>query len=253
MSALLAALLLGGAVLRSEAAPGASARQGGDAAPAQPLRDKDDRGRVVDWTAGQLLARGLGLADRRAPSPAAAREAAKRRAISDAAAQLAEAAAKVPLAGGETVGKRVPAAVLAELAAEASVASSEPLVDGSWRVELALPLEALRQAAQGERTAPADGDAAAVPAVLVVHAPADAVPAIGVAVSDGKRSVRGATLWVRGSAAGLLPAAQLATAPVAKAANAAGKAGGGKAGGELRVDRLAGTTDATLLVVVLGQ
>jgi hypothetical protein len=95
-------------------------------------------------------------------------------------------------------------------------------------------------------------DAAAVPAVLIVEAPAGLAPALGVALGDGKRSVRGATLWVKGSAEGVVPAAQLAQAARAKVS--AGKAAGGKAaGGELRVDRLAGATDATLLVVVLPQ
>lgn len=233
---------------------GAAAGAGLGEPAAEPLRKTDDRGRVTDWTAGQLTARGLGVADRHAPSPAAARDAAKRRAIADAAAQLVSAAAELPLAGGELVGARVTAVVLAELAAEASLSSAEPLVDGSWRVELALPLEALRQAAAGAaRPAPADGDAAAVPAVLVVRAPAGFSPVIGVAIGDGKRSVRGATLWVNGSADGVLPAAALAQAPSVTAPATAATAAGKRAGAELRVDKLGGATDATLFVVVLGQ
>jgi hypothetical protein len=227
------------AALVALAAPIAASR----AAFADVLRTTDAQGRVVDWTAGQLIARGLGVADRHAPSPATARPAARRRAIADAARQLASAAALVPSdarASAPTMDRKA----LEALAADAIVLSADPLVDGSWRVELALPLEALRQATSGARELPARGDAPASPAVVIVRAPAG-TPLLGVAISDGKTTVRGATLWATKSTDGVpLPERALAQAPTLVAE---------RSGATLRVAKLAGASDATLFVVVLGQ
>lgn len=252
-AALLAAALLGAALL--------GVLGGAAPAHAEALRTTDDRGHVTDWSAGQLVARGLGVADRRAPSPAVARDAARRRAIADAVRQLIAGAAQLPLAGGQRLFDRLAKERLAELAAaEAVVLAAELLVDGSWRVEVALPLEALRQAAfaepasasasaSGARVLPAKGDASAAPAVVIVRAPAGTQPVLGLTISDGKTSVRAATLWASGSPAGVpLPERQLAAAP-SLTASAAGSA----SGAELRVAKLAGASDATLFVVVLGQ
>ena len=248
-AALLAAALLGAALL--------GVLGGAAPAHAEALRTTDDRGHVTDWSAGQLVARGLGVADRRAPSPAVARDAARRRAIADAVRQLIAGAEQLPLAGGQRLFDRLAKERLAELAAaEAVVLAAELLVDGSWRVEVALPLEALRQAAfaapasaSGARVLPAKGDASAAPAVVIVRAPAGTQPVLGLTISDGKTSVRAATLWASGSPAGVpLPERQLAAAP-SLTASAAGSA----SGAELRVAKLAGASDATLFVVVLGQ
>jgi hypothetical protein len=220
------------------------------AAHAEALRTTE-RGHVVDWSAGQLVARGLGVADRRAPSPAVARDAARRRARADAVRQLAAAAAQLPLAGGERLGAQLDQARLGELAtAEAIVTSAELLVDGSWRVEVALPLEALRQAAYGARALPAKGDAGATPAVVIVRAPKDTAPRLGLTFGDGQRSVRPATLWARGSPEGVpLTERALAAAPSLTASRPSGAAGAD----ELRVPRLGQASDATLFVVVLGE
>jgi hypothetical protein len=216
-------------------------------AAAEPMRTVDDRGHVTDWTAGQLTARGLGVADRRAPSPASAREAARRRAIADATRKLVAAAEALPVAGDKArLAAKLPKEQLAALAAaEAIVLSSELLVDGSWRVEVALPLEALRQAMQGARPVPVKGDAAAAPAVVVVRAPAGTAPALGVAISDGKTALAPAILWTAATAEGApLSERVLAQAPALTAS---------KDGAGLRVPKLAGASDATLFVVVIGK
>ncbi|MBK7534176.1 MAG: hypothetical protein IPI49_02170 [Myxococcales bacterium] len=236
------------------------------AASASPLRVVDPSGVTVDWTAGELRARGLGVADRRAPGPATARAAARRRAVADAQRQLVAAARALPWADGGALGDHLDARALAAAALGAKIADAEPLVDGSWRVELALPLEALRQAVTGPRPVVLDGpgvgaaasavasaadDADALP-LLIVRAPAAAKPALGIAVQDRGTSRRGATLWVRGSTEGAgLPAQLLERAPVVEASLVG-------AGSGLRVARLPVTgrirvTDATLFLIVLGQ
>ena len=207
---------------------------------ADALRTRDARGHTVDWTAGQIEAGGVGVADRHSPSPATARPAARRRAIADAARQLASAAALVPRdeRGGDQGPDR---ARLEALAADAVVLSADPLVDGSWRVALALPLEALRR----PRPLPKAGDASAAPALVIVRAPAETTPRLGLAISDGKTTVRGATLWATADLDDVpLPAALLEAAPTLEAK---------RDGDGLRVAKLAGASDATLFVVVLGQ
>jgi hypothetical protein len=213
-------------------------------AAADPLRTTDHRGRVTDWSTGQLIAHGFGVADRHAPSPAVAREAAQRRAIADATRELIDAAKALPLANGDPIGKVLSEAKLAIAATEATLVSAEPLVDGSWRVELGLPLEALRVAVDGPRQVPRGGDTG--PAVWIIRAPAGMSPTIGIGIGDGKAVRHGATLWAKGSSGGIpLPAEALSHAPsmVAKRAD----------GGILRVSRLGEVTDATLFVVVLGE
>lgn len=216
-------------------------------AAAEPMHTVDDRGHVTDWTAGQLTARGLGVADRRAPSPATAREAARRRAIADATRKLVAAAESLPVAGdkGRLAAKLAKEKLAALAAAEAIVLSSELLVDGSWRVEVALPLEALRQAVQGARPLPAKGDASTAPPVVVVQVFAGIEPALGVAISDGKITLVPPILWTAVTAASApLPERLLAAAPSITAT---------KDGAGLRVPRLAGASDATLFVVVIGK
>jgi hypothetical protein len=213
-------------------------------APATPIRSGDDQGRVTDWTTGQLLARGIGVADRHAPSPAVARDAARRRAIADATRALIAAAAQLPMANGQRLAKALDPAALAAVAATAQVSAAEPLVDGSWRVELALPLEALRLAVAGPRPAPAADDTG--PSVLIVQLSGKMAPALGVGFGDGKVVRRGATLWVEDQTDGIPLSAQT----LRQAATVQAK---GASAGTIRVPRLADATDATLFVVVLGK
>lgn len=214
---------------------------------ADAVRTVDPAGRVLDWTSGQLTARGLGVADRHAPSPAVARDAARRRAIVDASRALREAAKAIPMASGQRLGELLSDTKLAAAAAEATVVSAEPLVDGSWRMELSLPLETLRLAVVGPRPVPS-GDDVGVP-VVIVRVPASTKPVLGLAISDGKSTWNAPTLWAKGTSAAVpLPAGVLTHAPTVTAVRT------GAAG--VRVPNLPASalaSDATLFVVVLGQ
>ena len=117
----------------------------------------------VDWEKGLVTADGVGVADRHAPNPAVARGTSRRGAEDAAKKQLAEAVAALPLAAGGKVGdKAKDKAVAARLAAavdHALTVTAEPETDGAWRVTLAVPVEAVRQAIAGApRTLPAGGD-----------------------------------------------------------------------------------------------
>jgi hypothetical protein len=147
----------------------------------------------VDWAAGLVRASGLGVADRQAPSPAAAREPARRAAEANARKKLEGMLPALPLATGGTLkAKLTDKAVQARLARaiEAAITvESTPHTDGSWDVVLAVPLEAVRQAIVGLR--PHDGAADRDPPVVIVEG-VTAKPAIGYTVGG----VAGATLWV---------------------------------------------------------
>jgi hypothetical protein len=133
-----------------------------------------------DWARGLVLASGVGIADRHAPSPVNARGPARRAAEEAARKQLLAALPALPLAeGGTLAGKLGDAAIKARVdraVAAAIVIDAEPSTDGSWKVTLGLPIEALRQALTGPRPAPAS-DAEGPPIVVVEGA--RATPAIG--------------------------------------------------------------------------
>lgn len=146
----------------------------------------------VDWGTGLVTARALGVADRHAPSPASAREPARRVAEDAARVKLAAEVATLPLAGGGTVAKaQQDAAVKARL--ERAIAAAIRVdwtlhTDGSAHVTLAVPIEAVRQAIAGPRAVAPAGDTD--PAVVVVEGVA-LRPALGVTV--GGQAV--ASLW----------------------------------------------------------
>lgn len=146
----------------------------------------------VDWANGVVTASGIGIADRHAPSPAAAREPARRAAEDAARVKLSAALPSLPLAtGGKLAGKLADPAIKARI--EAAVASAltvdaVPQTDGSWNVTLAVPIEAVRQALAGPRVlGKADDD----PAIVIVEG-VTAKPAVGYTVGG----VAAATLWV---------------------------------------------------------
>jgi hypothetical protein len=146
----------------------------------------------VDWARGLVTADGLGIADRRAPSPAAAREPSRRAAEDAARAKLSIEVAKLPLAGGGTIkaklGDQAVKARIDRAVAAALVVDFTPETDGSWRVTMGVPIEAIRQALVGPRAvAPTD---AGVPALVV--AGATVRPAVGVTVAGASAP----TLWV---------------------------------------------------------
>ncbi|MBS1120040.1 MAG: hypothetical protein H6Q90_2268 [Deltaproteobacteria bacterium] len=150
----------------------------------------------VDWAAGLVIASGVGIADRHAPTPASAREPARRAAEDAARKQLLAALPTLPLAtGGTLAGKLADATAKARLEAAINVAVAAAITvdtvletDGSWNVTLAVPLEAVRQAEGGPRVfATADSD----PPVVIVEG-VTAKPAVGYAIGG----VSGATVWV---------------------------------------------------------
>jgi hypothetical protein len=147
-----------------------------------------------DWARGLVLATGVGIADRHAPSPVNARGPARRAAEEAARKQLLAAVPALPLAeGGTFAAKLGDAAVKARIdraVAAAITIDAEPSTDGSWKVTLGLPIEALRQALTGPRPAPAS-DAEGPPIVVVEGA--RAAPAIGYRL--GK--VAAPALWVK--------------------------------------------------------
>jgi hypothetical protein len=133
-----------------------------------------------DWARGLVIATAVGIADRHAPSPVNARGPARRAAEEAARSQLLAALPALPLAEGGTLGRRLgDAAIKARVdraVAAAITLDAEPSTDGSWKVTLGLPIEALRQALTGPRPAPAsDADG---PPVVVIEG-ARATPAIG--------------------------------------------------------------------------
>ena len=157
---------------------------------------RDDQAARVDWAAGRVVAGGTGIADRHAPSPAVALGTSRRGAEDAARHRLAAAIAGLPLAAGGTVADRLgDAAVKARIdaAVEAAIAlAAEPETDGSWRVTLAVPLEAVRIALAAPRPFAATGDRG--PAVMIVVVDGSAArPAIGWTVAG----IAAATLWVK--------------------------------------------------------
>ncbi len=149
----------------------------------------------VDWATGMVTAPGIGLADRQAPNPAVARAPSRRRAEDAARSALAAQLPALPLAAGGTLADRLAdPAVKARL--DAAVASAigltaEPETDGSWRVTMGVPIEAVRQALDGPRAVPAGGDAG--PAVIIIDG-VTASPAVGTRIG----SLSAATVWVKG-------------------------------------------------------
>ena len=147
----------------------------------------------VDWAKGVVTARGIGLADRQAPNPAVARGPSRRKAEEAAKLALAAQLPALPLAAGGTLADKltdptIKARVDHAVAAAISI-SADPETDGSWRVTMGVPIEALRQAITGPRALPATGDA--VTPVVIVDG-VTGTPAIGATVAGHAAP----TLWV---------------------------------------------------------
>ena len=105
-------------------------------------------GGAVDWSRGLVTATGIGLADRHAPSPAVGRAASRRRADDAARAKLAVALGEVAWHGG-TPGELASRDGWIEALAVVVDATLNP--DGSWRVKMGLPVEAIRLGLGGVR------------------------------------------------------------------------------------------------------
>ena len=195
----------------------------------------------TDWSTGLVTATGIGIADRHAPSPAAAREPARHAAEDAARKKLAAQIPALPLAGGGKVGDKLgDAAIKARVdraVAAAIVVDAIPETDGSYRVTMGVPVEAIRQALAGGPRALGTGDGDAAAAVIVVEGvPAAAKPAIGWTVE----SLAAPTLWVKAVPAWAKDAPRLK----AKSASSGTITLSGKVTGDLRGG------DATLFVIV---
>jgi hypothetical protein len=147
----------------------------------------------VDWARGLVIADAVGIADRHAPNPAVARGTSKRGAEQAAQQQLAAKLDDLPLAGGGKVAdKAKDKAVKARLdraVASAITLAADPETDGAWKVALAVPIEAVRQAIAGPRALGPDGDKGST--VIVVEG-VTAKPAVGWTVAG----LEAPTLWV---------------------------------------------------------
>jgi hypothetical protein len=187
----------------------------------------------VDWGRGLVIADGIGIADRHAPTPATARGPARRAAEDAAKKAIATQLNDLPIAAGGTlkakladkaIKKRVDEAVARAISIAATLET-----DGSWKVTLGVPLEAIRIALGGApRALDAKGDAD--PPIVVVEG-AKQKPAIGVTVGG----VTAATIFPREVPAWAADAPRI-------------KATGSKAGAITLAKQLGGP--ATLFVVV---
>lgn len=199
--------------------------------------DRLPEGAAVDWSRGVVTATGVGLADRHAPSPAVGRAASRRRADDDARSKLAAALAAVPW-----IETGVPAALATRdgwLAAHAVVLATTLNPDGSWKVTLGLPIEAIRLGLAGARVVPVAGDRDETRAVVIdATKVAKATPVGGVAIGAAKAA--GATVWLDRDP----PEALVGKKPVKLVAT-------GLAAGVLAVDGTVPDLAGTLIVVVV--
>ena len=133
----------------------------------------------VDWARGLVIADVVGIADRHAPNPAVARGTSRRGAEDAAKKQIAGKLDDLPLATGGTVAAKAKDKDVKErldrAVASAITLAADPETDGAWRVSLAVPIEAVRQAIAGPRVF-ADADKG--PAVIVVDG-VTVKPAVG--------------------------------------------------------------------------
>lgn len=171
--------LAGLAVALASPAAGGPAERGRAALSTRPAP-----GVTIDWTQGVVRARGVGPADRHAPSPAVARVAAERRAIDQARARLRAALAAVPRGGAAL--SPAAAAAAADEVERAPVVARDLGTDGSVAVELGLGLEAVRQAVAGPRPLVVGGDDGPAVTVVLDGRGAGVRPALGLAVQGGK-------------------------------------------------------------------
>jgi hypothetical protein len=147
----------------------------------------------VDWARGLVIADAVGVADRHAPNPAVARGTSRRGAEEAAQKQLAAKLGELPLAAGGKVEDKAKDKLVKERLAraveDAITLAADPETDGAWKVTMAVPIEAVRQAIAGPRTLGADGDKGLQ--VVVVEG-ATAKPAVGWKVAG----VEAPALWV---------------------------------------------------------
>jgi hypothetical protein len=160
---------------------------------------------TVDWAAGELRVQAVGLADRRAPTPDIARPAALARAESKARELLMTELTKLPWADGKTVAEHLTLAQRSEAVALASVTLATPQVDGGWQITITLPLEIVRQLAQGPREVTGGNSERTAATELIIDARAlPIVPALGLGIRSGNVTVDCPIRWQRSKAGGNL-------------------------------------------------
>jgi hypothetical protein len=197
-------------------------------------------GATIDWSRGVVTATGVGLADRHAPSPAVGRVASRRRAEDAARGKLAAALAQVPwIAGGSPEALGVLAKRDGWLETRAVVIDATLNPDGSWRVTLGLPIEAIRIGLAGPRVLPTAGDRDAPRAVVIDARVVKGLAPVG-GVGIGSATATGTTLWRDRDP----PAALVGAKPVRLAAT-------GFTAGVLAVDGTVPDLGGTLIVVVV--
>lgn len=151
---------------------------------------------TLDWSAGVIIAHGVGLADRRAPVFDVARAAARSRGVAQARLRLGGALLELPWANGKSTAAQLSAGQLTMLVDAATVRTALPQTDGGWHIELQLPVEVVRQAAHGNRMLPRNGDDATVSVVALDARKLSLQPAVGLQVNDGGTTCDCATRWV---------------------------------------------------------
>jgi hypothetical protein len=133
------------------------------------------KGAAVDWSDGTITAKGVGPADRHAPAPAVARDAALAHAKAAAAKTLVAAAKALPGAHG------LDDAALVDAASRATITTMDLGTDGSVTVQLAIPIEAVRVAIAGPRATAPSVDPPA-PVVIVDATKLKLKPQLGLAI-----------------------------------------------------------------------
>ena len=151
---------------------------------------------TLDWSAGLLIAKAVGLADRRAPAPDVARAAARSRGVAQARLRLGAALLELPWANGKTTAAQLSAGQLTMLVDAATVRMAQPQTDGGWHIELQLPVEVVRQAVSGTRALSHNGDDATVSVVVLDARKLSLQPSVGLQVNDGGTTRACATRWV---------------------------------------------------------
>jgi hypothetical protein len=186
----------------------------------------------IDWAKGAVIASGIGVADRQAPNPAVARGTSRRKAEDAARKAIAAALPSLLLATGGTLADKLTDAKVKERVDRAVAAAvpidADPETDGAWRVRMAVPIEAVRQALTGRRELPAGGDTG--PAVVIVEG-VSVKPAVGYTIGG----LSAGTWWAKD----LPPWAKSAPRVKARAAEA----------GAIDVD-VGKATESTLFVIL---
>jgi hypothetical protein len=141
-----------------------------------------------------------------------AQAAARRKAEASGRDLLGVALADVPWA---TPGASLDEATRARALAHARPRAAELRPDGSWRVTMALPLEAVRVAAHGARVVDEATDERGAITALVLDARAlTLTPALGLGATIGTVSWRGPVLWTDGEP----PATMVGDRPITREA-----------------------------------